>query len=121
MQPKQSRILRISIRTKISRTKFTSSIHVYRFHSYPISVSEKEHMLICTRAGFNPLACSQISVKQLSEAPGPRNGIAAVVGSHDGLDRFGGPFGMIKRNGGDVVVEDVCVTNSVKKVSTNES
>lgn len=70
---------------------------------------------------LDPLAHSRALVHGLDEANWTALNITAVVLTHDWLDGLGGFVGMVERDRGDVVVEDVGLDDAVEEVTADEA
>jgi hypothetical protein len=89
-----------------------------------IAVTEKQDALAfagSALAGLDPVAPPRTRPHALNEAQWAACGVAAVVLAHDLLDCFAGLVGVVKRNGGDIVVENMCLDNAVEEITTDET
>lgn len=71
--------------------------------------------------GLNPLAPAGSLVDGAKEAPAAILDVGAVVLAHDGLDGLGGLVGVVEGDGGDVVVEDVGLDDTVEDLAADEA
>lgn len=95
-----------------------------RGHADTVRVAVEENRLafsLGSHSGFNPLACSGASPEGLEESGPARVRFRAVMQPHYLLDGLAGLVGVVKWDGADVVVKDVCLDNTVENVTANES
>lgn len=89
-----------------------------------IPVPEKHNVLtgaLGLGARFNPLAHTGTLVHGLNEADGAVSDVRPVVAAHDGLDSLGGFVGVVEWNSADIVVQDVCLNDTVEEVAADET
>lgn len=89
-----------------------------------VVVAEEQHTLalaLGTLTRFNPLAHTSALPHGLQEASRAVFGVRAVVLAHDGYDSLRSLVGIVERNRGNVVVEDVSLDDAVEKSATNEA
>jgi hypothetical protein len=72
-------------------------------------------------AGFDPIAPPSALPHSLDESQWATGSIASVVFTHHFLDGFTGFVGVVKWDGGDIMVEHVSFDDAMKKVATDET
>lgn len=90
-----------------------------RGHTKTVPVPEEQHALGLTSSALgrlDPVAHASTSPHRLEKANGATFDVGAVVAAHDGLDGLGGLAGVVEGDGGDVVVQDVCLDDVVEDV-----
>lgn len=95
-----------------------------RWESNTIAVPEEQDpsfFTFGTLIRLDPLADTHACPHTLQEAETATSGIAAVMLSHDGLDRFSCLIGVVKGNRADIVVKNMGLNDAVKKGSTDET
>ena len=100
------------------------SLHLDWRNTHTVTVPEEENTLTLTLGiggWLDPLAGPHVDVQGSEETNNTILGVAAVVLAHDWLDGLGGLIGVVERNGGDVVMEDVSLDDTVEELATNES
>jgi len=93
-------------------------------HTVTVPVAVEEHSLVLTLGalvGLDPLAPTGSLPHGAKEAQAAILNVGAVVLAHDRLDGLGGLVGVVKGDGGDVVVEDVGLDDAVEDLATNEA
>lgn len=70
---------------------------------------------------LHPLAPSGALPHAFQESDGSTLDIGAVVLAHDGLDGLGGLVGVVERNGGYKVMEDVGLDDTVEEMTADEA
>lgn len=98
--------------------------HHHRLGSQTVAVAEEEHALagvLGILAGLNPLAHASAAVHGADEAQGAALCVGAVVLAHDGADGIGGLVGVVKGDGGHVVVQDVGLDDAVQQLAADEA
>ena len=95
-----------------------------RWNAIAIPVAVEEHAFAKTLSTFgrlDPLASSSTRPQSLEETPGTAFDVGAVVATQYRLDSFGSFVGVVERDGGDKMVKDVRLYNSVHKGPTNKA
>ena len=98
--------------------------HLHRSHSQLVTIPIEQDVLaqsLRSLTSLNPLAPSRTIPKGSQETKWSIFGIGQVVLAHNGFDSFSGLIGMIERNRGYVVMEDVGLDYTVEKRSTYKS
>ena len=99
-------------------------LHLQRLHPEPITITVEDDVLsktIRALACFNPLAPSRTSPKGFDEPEWAAFSVRPVVLAHYGLDGFAGFVGIIKRDRGDVVVQDMGFDYTMEERAPYES
>jgi hypothetical protein len=107
-----------------SRSLASRGAQLLRRRTKAVPVPEEQDALAFTSsalAGFDPIAPSRACVHRLEETEWATFGVAAVVSAHDGFDGLGGFVGVVERDGGDVVVEDVGLDDAVEELAADEA
>lgn len=89
-----------------------------------VAIAEEEDTLVFTRdtlVRLDPLTNAGRCPHAREEADGTTFGVGAIVAAHDGLDGFRGFVGVVERDGGDVVVQDVRLDDTVQQLSSDET
>jgi hypothetical protein len=101
-----------------------SSSHLHRPGAETVTVPEEEHALSAingTLARLNPLAPPSALPHGLDESDGSLLGVGAIVLAHDGLDSLGGLIRVIKGDGADIVVQHMCLDDTVEEVAADKA
>jgi hypothetical protein len=99
-------------------------LHNSRLGSKPVAVAEEENAFAGTfslRTGLNPLAPARTCPQRANEAEKAILGVGTIVWPHNLLDGLSSLIGVIERNGADVVVQDVCFSDTMHQLTTNET
>lgn len=72
------------------------------------------------RARLYPLACTDVNPQTSQEADGPVFDIRSVMPAHNRLDGFGCNIGVVKWDGRDVVVKNVCLDDTMEQMAADE-
>ena len=89
-----------------------------------VAVAEEQHALAVAFGlvdRLDPLAPAGAAPKGADEAEGPALDVGAVVGAHDGPDGVRGLVGVVKGDGGDVVVQHVRLDDAVEELAADEA
>ena len=95
-----------------------------RWDAIAIAVAVEEHVFaqaLSTFGRLDPLTSSSTRPQSLEKPPGTAFDVGAVVATQYRLDGFGSLVGVIERDGGDKMVKDVSLYNSVHKGPTDEA
>ena len=87
-------------------------------------VAEEKNSLtltLSTLGWLDPLAGAGGGPHASKETQRTIFGVGAVVAAHNWLDGLGGLIGVVERDGGNVVVKDVSLDDTVKEGTTNET
>lgn len=98
--------------------------HLNRRSTETVPVAEKQDAFafaLSVLAGLNPLTPAGTTPHCLEKTQGAVLGVGTVVASHNLLDSLRGFVGVVEGYGGDVVVENVRLNNTVKELTTNET
>ena len=98
--------------------------HLHWWHSKLVTIPIEQNVLaqaLRSLTSLNPLAPSRTIPKGSQETKWSIFGVGQVVLAHNGLDSFSGFIGMIERNRGYVVMEDMGLDYTVEKRSTYKS
>lgn len=99
-----------------------SSLH--RWDAITIAVAVEEDAFaksLSTLGRLDPLASSSTRPYSLEKTPGTAFHIGAVVATQYWLDSLGSLVGVVERDGGDKMVKDVRLYNSVHKGPTDKA
>lgn len=89
-----------------------------------IPVTEKQDLALIalsTRDRLDPLAPPGRTPNSSQKPERAILDVRAIVLAHDGLDGLGGLVGVVEWDGGDVVVQDVSLDDSVQEVAADEA
>lgn len=98
--------------------------HLHGSHSKLVTISIEQDVLaqsFRSLTSLNPLAPSRTIPKGFQETKWSIFGVGQVVLAHNGLNSFSGFIGMVERNRGYVVMEDMSLDYTVEKRSTYKS
>jgi hypothetical protein len=107
-----------------SRSFASRGAQLLRRRTKAVPVPEEQDALAFASsalAGFDPIAPTRACVHRLEEAEWATLGVAAVVSAHHGFDGLGRFVGVVERDGGDVVVEDVGLDDAVEELAADEA
>lgn len=96
----------------------------YRWDSKSVPVPEENNTLVFTLSTItwlNKLTPASRSPQSSNEAPSSALGIRFIVLAHNLLNGLGGFVGIVERNGGDEVVGDVGLDDTVEEMTADES
>lgn len=95
-----------------------------RGHADTVRVTVEENRLafsLGSHSGLNPLAYSGASPEGLEESGPARVCFRAVMQPHYLLNGLAGLVGVVEWDGADIVVQNVCLDNTVENVTANKS
>lgn len=98
--------------------------HLRRWHTITIAVAEEEDAFaesLSALGGLDPLASPSTRPDSSNEPPGTTFNIGAVVTTQYWFDGFGSLVGVIERDGGDKMVKNVRLYNTVHESPTDEA
>ena len=99
-------------------------LHLGWGQAQAVGVAEEKHLTVLALGAFiwlNPLAPSRALVQRPDESHWSTLNVTSVVLAHDRLDSLGGFVGVVEGDGGDVVVQNVSLDDTVEEVTTNEA
>lgn len=75
----------------------------------------------CAFVRFDPITTAERRVHALDEAERTTLGIRSVMSAHDLPDGFSRFIGMVKWDGGDIMMENVSLDDAVEELAANEA
>ena len=95
-----------------------------RRNAKTVAVTVEQDVLpiaLCALVRLNPLAATCTDPQSSDETDWAVGNVGPVVRTHDWLDCLGGLIGVVEGDGGDVVVQDVGLDDTVEQVAANET